>query len=60
MNCPYCGYPKLSKIKVWEDKDEVTWRRYGCLSCGRKFNSSGKKRISARGPASKLSKYATR
>ena len=60
MRCRYCSYGKLSVIKVWEDKEGITWRRFGCLACGRKFDVPGGGRKLAPRPASKLSRYAKR
>jgi transcriptional regulator NrdR family protein len=59
MHCQYCGYPKVSVIKVWADKEGTTHRRFGCLACGRKFDLAESEKP-ARGPASRLSKHAKR
>lgn len=59
MRCQYCGYPRVSVIKVWADKEAIPHRRVGCLACGRKFDmAEGEK--PARSPASRVSKYAKR
>lgn len=52
MRCKFCGYPRLSIVKVWDDEEKRSWVRYGCLQCGRKFDV----RREERG----LSKYARR
>ena len=58
MQCRFCGYPKLSRIKIWEDKKTKTTRlRLGCLSCGRKFEVELKGEVSKTG-ASRISEYA--
>lgn len=58
MNCKFCGYPRLSKIKIWEDEEaEATHIRLGCLSCGRKFEVELKGEVSKTG-APRISRYA--
>jgi len=58
MRCKFCGYPRLSKIKIWEDKKtKATFARFGCFSCGRKFDVELKGDISKTG-APRISPYA--
>ena len=59
MRCQYCGYPEVSVIKVWADKEGIAHCRVSCLACGRKFDiAEGEK--PARSAASRVSKYAKR
>ena len=53
MRCKFCGYPRLSVIKVWEDENKKTWVKYGCFMCGKKFNVPREEKAP-------LSKYARR
>lgn len=59
MRCQYCGYPRVSVIKVWADKEGIAHRRVSCLACGRKFDIAEREKP-ARGPASRVSQYAKR
>jgi transcriptional regulator NrdR family protein len=59
MRCQYCGYPRVSVIKVWADNEGIAHRRVSCLGCGRKFDIAEREK-SARSPASRVSKYAKR
>ncbi len=59
MRCQYCGYPRVSVIKVWADNEGIPHRRVSCLGCGRKFDIAEREKP-ARSPASRVSKYAKR
>ena len=41
--CPFCGYPKVYSITVWEitsSGNKPTWGPYQCENCGKKWRGT--------------------